>query len=149
MYIPWSHLMVQQNESHKNFEVWANSIITQMQVCPSIGNICRTSRTAREVDRKSPSRVHKAFNDLTGELFVSKTIIDKSTWSTAIPTAIAEWDRYLLFLFPNHKVGSHLPLHQRFDLNNDIVLADLYSHVSIGGTQTQILLTEFKPIIPP
>ena len=149
MYIRRSQLMVQQNESHKTFEVWANSLIHQMQVCPSIGHICRTIRTAREVDRKTPSLVRKAFNDKTGELFVGGTHINKSTWSVAIPTAIAEWDRNLFYLFSNHSQGSNLPLHQLFDLSNDIVLADHNSYFYIRGTQSQsIPLSEFKPTIP-
>ena len=77
MYVHRSQIMVQQNESHKTFEVGANSIINQMQVRPSISHICRTICTAREVDRKTPSRVLKAFNDKTGELFVGGTNINK------------------------------------------------------------------------
>ena len=149
MYIRRSQLMVQQNESHKTFEVWANSLIRQMQVCPSIGHICRTIRTAREVDRKTPSLVRKAFNDITGELLVGGVHINKSTWSVAIPTAIAEWDRHLFYIFPNHSQKSNLSLHHLFDLTNDIVLADQDSYLNIGGTESQsIPLSEFKPTIP-
>jgi hypothetical protein len=149
LYVRQSQLMVQQNESHKTFEVWANSLIRDMQVSPSVGHICRTIRTAREVDRKTPSLVQKAFNDRTGELFVGGSQIHKSTWSVAIPTAIAEWDRHLNYLFPHHSQASNLPLYQIFKTTNDIILAGQDSYLSIEGTQPQsILLTEFKPTLP-
>jgi hypothetical protein len=149
LYVRRAQLMVQQKESHKTFEVWANGLIRDMQVCPSVGHICRTIRTAREVDRKTPSLVHKAFNDRTGELFVGGSQIHKSTWSVAIPTAIAEWDRHFNYLFPNHSQASNLPLHHIFHLNNDIVLAGQDSFLSIAGIEQQsIPLTEFKPTFP-
>jgi hypothetical protein len=141
--------MIQQNESHKIFEVWANGIIREMQSCPSIGHICRTIRTAREVDRKTPSMVKKAFNDQTGELYVGGSQIVKSTWSAAIPTAIAEWDKHLISLFPNHSSSSNLPLHHILDLRNDIVLAGDESFISIVSSQSHsVLLKEFKPTLP-
>jgi hypothetical protein len=149
LYIRRSQLMTQQNESHKIFEVWANSIIREMQSCPSIGHICRTIRTAREVDRKTPSMVKKAFNDKTGELYVGGSQILKSTWSAAIPTAIAEWDKHLISLFPNHSPSSNLPLYHILDIRNDIVLAGDGSFVSIASSQSQsVLLSEFKPTLP-
>jgi hypothetical protein len=148
-YIRQSQLMTQRNESHKTFEVWANSLIQQMQVCPAVGHICRSIRTAREVDRKTPSHVQKAFNDKTGELLVAGCQIHKSTWSTAIPTAISEWDKHLTSLFPAHSPSSNLPLHWLFDLDNDIIIADDDSYVSIDGDLDQsIPLSEFKPLIP-
>jgi hypothetical protein len=93
--------------------------------------------------------VQKAFNDRTGELFVGGSQIHKSTWSVAIPTAIAEWDRHLNYLFPHHSQASNLPLNQIFKTTNDIILAGQDSYLSIEGTQPQsILLTEFKPTLP-
>ena len=149
LYIRRSQIMTQQQESHKTFEVWANSLISEMQVCPSVGHICRTIRTAREVDRKTPSLVKKAFNDKTGELFVGGTQIHKSTWSVAIPTAISEWDMHLNILFPNNLQASRLPLVKIFDLNNDIVMVGEESFLTIEGTNTQsIPLSEFKPTLP-
>jgi hypothetical protein len=149
LYIRRAQIMTQQQESHKAFEVWANSLISEMQVCPSVGHICRTIRTAREVDRKTPSLVKKAFNDKTGELFVGGSQIHKSTWSVAIPTAISEWDRHLNILFPNHLQASRLPLVKIFDLNNDIVIVGEESFLTIEGTNNEsIPLSEFKPFLP-
>jgi hypothetical protein len=149
LYIRRSQLMALQNELHKTLEVWANTLIREMQVCTSVGHICRTIRTAREVDRKTPSLVKKAFNDKTGELLVGGSQIHKSTWSVAIPTAVSEWDRHLNLLFPNHLQASSLPLTKILDLNNDIVMAGKDTFLTIEGTPTQsIPLSEFKPTLP-
>ena len=149
MYIRQSQLMTHKKESHKTFEVWANSFLSEIQSCPAVGHICRTIRTAREVDRKTPSLVKKAFNDKTGELMVAGCQIHKSTWSIAIPTAISEWDKYITLLFPDHSPSSNLPLHWVFDLGNDIVLAGEDSYISIGGILDQsIPLSEFRPVLP-
>jgi hypothetical protein len=148
-YIRQSQMRAQKKESHKTFEVWANKLIQDIQVCPSIGHICRTIRTAREVDRKTPSKVQKAFNDRTGELLVAGIQIHKSTWSVAIPTALREWDKFLIPLFPYHSATSNLPLHWLFDLDNDIVLAGSDSFLSINGSLDNIIpLTEFTPYLP-
>ncbi len=149
LYIRKSQLMAQQNESHKTFEFWANTLIREIQVCPSTGHICRTIRTAREVDRKTPSLVKKAFNDKTGELLVGGSQIHKSTWSVAIPTAVSEWDRHLNVLFPNHLQSSILPLNHIFNLNNDIIMAGKDTFLAIEGTpNTSIPLNAFKPTLP-
>ena len=132
LYVRKADIMTIKKESHHSFENWANNIIKQIQVCHSIGHICRTIRTAREVDRKTPSLVHKAFNDITGELLVGGCQIHKSSWSVAIPTAIYEWDIYLTSLFPNHSHHSNLPLHWMFNINNNIVLAGTDSLLSVG-----------------
>lgn len=148
-YVRQSQLMAEKKESHKTFEVWANKLIQDIQVCPSIGHICRTIRTAREVDRKTPSKIQKAFNDRTGELLVDGIQIHKSTWSVAIPTAIREWDKFLIPLFPQHSASSNLPLHWIFDVDNEIVLAGSDSFLSINGSLDNIIpLTEFIPFLP-
>jgi hypothetical protein len=148
MYVRKSQIMAHQKESHKNFEVWANTFISDIQVCPSIGHICRTLRTAREVDRKTPSTIQKAFNDKTGELFVSGHQIHKSTWSVAIPTAIAEWDKNLHILFPHHSQGSTLPLDTLFHLDNAVVIAGNDSYISITtNTSQSVPLQQFIPIL--
>jgi hypothetical protein len=148
-YVRQSQVMTKKKESHKTFEVWANKLIQDIQVCPSIGHICRTIRTAREVDRKTPSKVQKAFNDRTGELLVAGIQIHKSTWSVAIPSAIGEWDKSLISLFPQHSATSNLPLHWLFDLDNEIVLAGSDSFLSINGSLEHIIpLTEFIPFLP-
>ena len=149
MYIRQSQIMVLRQESHKTFEVWANNIIEQVQQSYSIGHICRTIRTAREVDRKTPSFVKKAFNDVTGELLVAGHQIHKSTWSIAIPSAVSEWDKHLTSFFPNHSSTSNLPLHWIFDLDNELVLAGNESYLSIAGQNDQTIpLTEYNPILP-
>jgi hypothetical protein len=148
MYVRKSREMTLKHLSHKAFEDWANGVIQEIQVCHSIGHICRTIRTAREVDRKTPSKVYKAFNDKTGELLVGGSQIHKSTWSVAIPTAIAEWDKHLLALFPNHSPRSQLPLSHILNINNDIVLAEEDSHITIDGNPPQTIpLSNFTPTL--
>jgi hypothetical protein len=150
IYVRESQRMARKNESHKNFEVWANKLIQDIQVCPSIGHICRTIRTSREVDRKTPSTVQKAFNDKTGELFVSGHHIHKSTWSVAIPTAMVEWDKYLYVLFPQHSRGSTLPLDVLFHLDNSLILAGNESYISLDQNSRQTVpLTNFQPVLSP
>lgn len=149
MYVRKSRDMANKKQSHQEFNKWANEVIQEMQVCQSIGHICRTLRTAREVDRKTPSLVHKAFNDKTGELVVAGSHIHKSIWSVAIPTAIAEWDFYLVSFFPNHSPSSILPLHWIFDLNNTLVLAGSDSYISIGDRPDECIpISEFHPVFP-
>jgi hypothetical protein len=141
--------MIRKHKSHQDFELWASDIIQQVQVCHSLGHICRTICTAREVDRKTPTKVYKAFNDKTGELLVAGCQIHKRTWSVAIPTAISEWDTYLLQLFPYHSHTSNLPLHWIFDLNNNIILAGSDTYISIGNNQNETIpLSAFQPILP-
>lgn len=145
-YIRQSQLMAQRNSTHDDFETWANKLIEETQVSLSLGHICRTIRTAREMDRKTPSKLQKAFNDKTGELFVSGVTIHKSTWSIAIPTAIAEWDKSIHFLFPNHSPESSLPLIWLFDLKNDFILAGNDSYISVGSNPShKIPLQGFHP----
>lgn len=148
-YVRNSFLMTTHDKSNKEFQAWATDLITGMQCCPSVGHICRTIRTAREVDSKTPSSVLKSFNDVTGELLVAGTTIDKCVWSTAIPSALTEWDQYLMHLFPNHSSSTRYPLEMIFDLNNTIVLADSDSTLSIHNDNgSSILLTEFVPTFP-
>ena len=145
-YVRQSQLMALKNSTHHAFEIWANKLIEDSQVSLSLGHICRTIRTAREMDRKTPSKLHKAFNEKTGELFVSGTTIHKSTWSTAIPTALAEWDKSLHFLFLNHSPESSLPLLWLFDLKNDFILAGNDSYISVGSNPSQsIRMQKFNP----
>ena len=146
MYVRKSKEMARNQQTHQTFDNWANNVILQMQVCHSIGHICRTIRTAREVDRKTPSLIHKAFNDKTGELLVAGSQIHKSTWSVAIPTAVTNWDTHLFSLFPNHSPTSNLPLHWIFDVNNPIVLAGEDSYVSLGPSDSEsIPLNAYHP----
>jgi hypothetical protein len=148
MYVRRSREMALKHLSHKEFDDWANGVLQEMQVCHSIGHICRTIRTAREVDRKTPSKVYKAFNDRTGELLVGGVQIHKSTWSVAIPTAISEWDKHLSLLFHDHSPGSQFPLSYIYNIQNDIVLADHDSYVSVQGSQpNRILLNQYKPTL--
>jgi hypothetical protein len=149
MYVRKSQEMARNQKSHQTFDKWANNVILQMQVCHSIGHICRTIRTAREVDRKTPSLIHKAFNDKTGELLVDGSQIHKSSWSVAIPTAITKWDTHLFSLFPNHSPTSNLPLHWIFDINNPVVLAGEQSYVSLGPLDSEsIPLNAYHPHVP-
>jgi superfamily II DNA helicase RecQ len=149
MYVRKSKDMARNNSTHQTFDSWANEVIRQMQVCHSIGHICRTIRTAREVDRKTPSKILKAFNDKTGELLVAGSQIHKSTWSVAIPTAVTKWDTHLFSLFPNNSPTSNLPLHWIFDLNNPIILSGEESYLSVGPSDSEsIPLNAFLPDLP-
>ena len=150
-YVRKSVQMTQQMKSDANFQVWVNDLLRDMQVSSSVGHICRTIRTAREVDRKLPSSVYKAFNDTTGDLVVDGNEIFKSSWSVAIPTACQEWDRHLVSLFPDHASSSSpLPLSLIFNLNNHIVLAeeDSFIHIDKNSPDSSIPLSEFHPSFP-
>lgn len=150
LYVRQSALMTQEMKSDADFQSWVNDFLQQMQVSSSVGHICRTIRTARDVDRKSPSSVYKAFNDMTGDLVVDGNEVFKSSWSVAIPTACQEWDKHLMFLFPDHSSSSSsLPLNLIFNLNNHIVLAEEDSCIYIdNSTDSSIPLSEFQPVFP-
>ena len=150
LYVHKSVQMTQQMKSDADFQVWVNDFLREMQGSSSVGHICRTIRTAREVDRKSPSSVYKAFNDTTGDLFVDGNEIFKSSWSVAIPTACQEWDKHLMFLFPNHSSSSSaLPLQLVFNLKNHIVLAEEDSCIYIDNSaESSIPLSEYQPNFP-
>ena len=149
-YVRQSVLMTQEMKSDADFQFWFNGFLHQMQVSSSVGHICRTIRTARDVDRKSPSSVYKAFNDMTGDLVVDGNEIFKSSWSVAIPTACQEWDKHLIFLFPNHSSSSSaLPLQLFFNLKNHIVLAEEDSCIYIDNSaESSIPLSEYQPNFP-
>lgn len=151
LYVRQSVLMTQQMKSDADFQVWANDLLKDIQVSSSVGHICRTIRTAREVDRKSPSSVYKAFNDITGDLFVDGNEIFKSSWSVAIPTACQEWDHHLISLFPDHASSSSpLPLSLLFNLNHPIVMDKENSCIYLDKTcpHSSVPLLEFQPSFP-
>lgn len=150
LYVRQSALMTHELKSDADFQSWVNDFLQQMQVSSSVGHICRTIRTARDVDRKSPNSVYKAFNDITGDLVVDGNEVFKSSWSVAIPTACQEWDNHLLFLFPDHASSSSaLPLHLVFNLKNHIVLAEEDSCIYIDNSaDSSIPLSEFQPTFP-
>jgi len=150
LYVRQSVLMTQEMKSDADFQAWVNDFLQQIQVSSSVGHICRTIRTARDVDRKTPSSVYKAFNDMTGDLVVDGNEVFKSSWSVAIPSACQEWDRHLLLLFPDHASSSSaLPLHLVFNLNHHIVLAEEDSCIYIdNSSDSSIPLSEFKPAFP-
>jgi len=146
-YVRQSVLMSHYLQSDSEFQLWVNDFLQQMQVCSSVGHICRTIRTAREVDRKSPSTVYKAFNDTTGDLIVDGNEIFKTAWRVAIPTACQQWDEQLLSLFPNHaSLSSERPLHLLFNLKHSIVMKG--DHCCLYIDNNDILLSEFKPNFP-
>ena len=146
-YVRQSVQMSHNLQSDSDFQLWVNDFLRKMQVCSSIGHICRTIRTARDVDRKSPSSVYKAFNDTTGDLLVHGNEIRKTAWRVAIPTACEQWDEHLLSLFPNHaSLSSERPLHLLFNLNHSILLKGDYCRLNIENNH--ILLSEFQPNFP-
>jgi hypothetical protein len=150
-YVRTSVQMTQQMKSDADFQVWVNNFLQEMQVSSSVGHICRTIRTAREVDRKSPSSVYKAFNDTTGDLFVDGNEIFKSSWSVAIPTACQEWDQHLIALFPDHALSSSpLPLSLVFSMNHHIVLDEEKSYILLDKdcADSSVPLFEFQPSFP-
>ena len=149
LYIRQSHIMTHTNKLDSDLQQWATDLIHNMQSSPSVGHICRTIRTAREVDRQIPHKVYKAFNESTGDLLVQDYEIAKCIWSVAIPTAMQEWDKSLFLLFPNHQTSSTLPLHWLLNPNHHIVLAEEESHVFLDDTnETSIPLSAFEPTFP-
>ena len=138
-------MMTDDMKSDADFQQWASEFIKMMQQCSSVGHICRTIRTAREVDRKTPHSMYKAFNDSTGDVIVDGHEILKSSWSVAIPTACHEWDKHLMLLFPDHSSSSSLPLHLLLQ-PNQLILAEEDSVVYLGDTSdTAVPLSAFTP----
>ena len=149
LYIRQSNVMRHKYKMDDDLQEWATTLIQDIQQSSGVGHICRTIRTAREVDRKIPHRVYKAFNESTGDLLVRDNEIAKSIWSVAIPTAMQHWDKFLFSLFPDHHSTSTLPIHWLLDLNNHIVLADDDSHIFLADSNdTSIPISEFAPSLP-
>ena len=101
LYMTKSKLSLYHQRTHDDLITWAKATIARVQCSSAIGHICRTIRTAREVDNKTYHSVYKAFNDSTGDIIVDGHEISRSTWSVAIPTACQEWDKFLFSLFPD------------------------------------------------
>jgi len=56
-------------------------------------------RTAREIDNKSPTKVRKAFDQDTGEVFAGQTSIKKEIWSKSMAFANHNWNASLRKLY--------------------------------------------------
>ena len=149
LYMTKSQLFLYHNKTHEDLTTWAQTTFAKVQCSSAIAHICRTIRTAREVDNKTYHSVYKAFNDSTGDIIVDGHEISKSTWSIAIPTACQEWDKALFSLFPDHSPSSSLPLHYIFQTQHHIILAENDSWIYLtDSSNAPVPLSQFKPSFP-
>ena len=150
LFMTKSKLLSYHQMTHDDLITWGKETIARVQVSSAVGHICRTIRTAREVDTKTYHSVYKAFNDSTGDIIVDGHEISRSTWSVAIPTACQEWDKFLFSLFPDHSPSSSHPLHYIFHPKHHIILAGNDSTIYLGDSSdaAPVPLSEFKPSFP-
>lgn len=80
------------------------TLLKVIQTCDSTSSSCKHIRMGKEIDRRNPTRVAKAFDPGTGEVMVAQIYIAKPIWSKAIPTTEAKFKHHLYPLFQCHEV---------------------------------------------
>lgn len=80
------------------------NLLKVIQTCDSTSSSCKHIRMGREIDRKNPHTVTKAFDPNTGEVMVGQIYIPKCVWSQAIPNTAAKFKLHLYPLFVCHNL---------------------------------------------
>ncbi len=83
---------------------------------------------AKEVERRTPSKVSKGFNPKTGEVMVNQVYIPKEVWSTAIPSTGDLFKSSMYRLFRCHEL-----LDAVLNTNNKLVMAGEDKYVQVNG----------------
>ena len=129
--------------SEREFQSWVSSFLQQVQRCHSIGSICRTIRSTREIQKKTPSNVYKGFDSATGDVCVGGVEILKIVWSRSIPTTLDKLDTHIRSLFFTE---SHHHISQLFDVANPFVWLGEDSKFTVDGQS--FFLRDIHPLFP-
>lgn len=78
----------EEMECDDDFRTHANNLLSVISASYSVDKICQLIRTALSIQRKSPSTVFKAFDPVTGRVFVDKYEVPKEIWGRLIPSAL-------------------------------------------------------------
>ena len=131
--------------STPQFQKWTDKLMYDVQTCLSTDAICRSIRSAREIEKKTHKTVQKAFNARNGSVFVDGIEIAKMVWSQAIPSALNNWDVQLRSLYVCQDLITHL-----FDVRNKFILAGTHSKIVVdkgNGIMNDIYISEFIPFL--
>ena len=118
---------------HDKFMASSYQLLKSVQICDSSDAICRSIRMAKEVDRKTPSKVSKGFMPGTGEVMVNQVYIAKEVWSTAIPSTGDLFKSSMYKLFRCHEL-----LDAVLNTNNKLVMAGEDKYVQVNGESFSI-----------
>jgi hypothetical protein len=131
--------------THEYLQRYREKLIEDVKTCESTAAICARIRSAREIDRRTPTKLTKMTDPHTGEVIINNVSIPRSKWSKTIPTVNAIADEALDVLLPAMAATEQL-----FDVANPLVLdtAGDASHVIVkgeNGVEQKLHLTQFKP----
>ncbi len=124
------------NFDHDRFMRDTHQLLRVIQTCDSTSSICKCIRMGREIDRKNPSKVYKAFDPTTGEVRVGQSYVKKSTWDKIIPETAAKFKYHLYPLFQCDAL-----LDKFLNVKNKLVMGGMNSedvHVFVTG-ETMLL----------
>jgi len=118
------------------FQQQIRSFITsQVQPSCSYEIITIRVRTAREIDNKSPTKVRKAFDQDTGEVFAGDTSIKKEIWSKSMAVTNHKWNASLRSLYSTTSTNL---LNKVLDTNNQLIFDFDKSRVIVNnGTEAE------------
>jgi len=133
----------------KIFQQQIRSFITsQVQRSCSYEITTTRVRTAREIDNKSPTKVRKAFDQDTGEVFAGATSIKKEIWSKSMAVANHNWNASLRKLYSTTSTDL---LNKVLDTNNQLIFDFDESRVIVNnGTASEetIRIKDIHPVLP-
>ena len=129
--------------SHSQFEGFCDSIIADIQSCPSTEAMCTRIRTARDIDRKRPKKIKKMIDHETGDILIAGIVIRHSRWANSISLANAAADKWLKKLFPSSDVVAKV-----CNVRNELVLLGDESYIierTGDDTENTIKLNTIRP----
>lgn len=130
---------------HSEFEKYAESLIRDVRKSRSIESICTRIRTARDIDRKRPTKISKMIDPDTGDISIGGKEIKYIHWKRCIPRSLEIVDNILRELFTAHDL-----LDKLFDVKNPLVFSGPSSYVveSLpGGQENKVSLDDIRPCL--
>jgi len=107
-------------------------------------------RTAREIDDKSPTKVCKAYDQDTGEVFAGDTLIKKEIWSKSMALTNHDWNASLRSLYSNSCEGI---INKVLDTNSQLILLmvkilKLLSRIDCTASEEIITTKDIRLVLP-
>lgn len=122
--------MKASNQTHQEFEDFADAILAESQSCVSINTICTRIRSARHINSLRLAKIFKGFDPVTGQVMVEQTYIEKDVWSQSISTLTELFNTHLRPLFNCQDLLTNV-----LDPSNKLVLVGKEnSHIIIDAT---------------
>ena len=120
-------------------------IKSQVQPSCSYEIVTTRIRTAREIDDKSPTKVRKAYDQDTGEVFAGDTSIKKEIWSKSMAVTNHNWNASLRSLYSTTSTDL---LNKVLDTNNQLIFDFDESRVTVNNGTTAEEVIRIKDICP-